>query len=187
MPGWVSPPQSHSRVAIIVFDIWFYFLKREGLYKYQMKNSQRQISCPLEVYVKGIAQAFNWHTYLGGFLHLKPTAECQILTDIWKTNCGEEGMLYKYPWQIPNGKVLAHLVLRSWVFIGAFSDLSVVMGFCTSRPQLCVKYRLWYLKNKNWKGRGSINIPWKIHNGIVLAQLGFRSKVLPRPLTDLIA
>jgi hypothetical protein len=34
---------------------------------------------------------------------------------------------------------------------------------------------------------GSINIPYKISNGKVLAHLVFRSKVLLRPLTDISA
>jgi len=29
---------------------------------------------------EGIARAFNWHKCLGGFLHLKPTAGCQLST-----------------------------------------------------------------------------------------------------------
>jgi len=40
--------------------------------------------------------------------------------------------------------------------------------------------------NKNGEG-GSLNILWKIPDGNVFAHLGFKSKVLPRTLTDLSA
>jgi hypothetical protein len=40
-------------------------------------------SWALGVEVKGICQAFNWLKCLGGFLHLKPTAGCQISTLIF--------------------------------------------------------------------------------------------------------
>ena len=38
-----------------------------------------------------------------------------------------------------------------------------------------------------WSLGGSINSPWKIPNGKVLVHLGFKSNVLPGPLTDLSA
>jgi hypothetical protein len=52
--------------------------------QYPWKNIEgRHSSFPLGVYVKGIAKAFNWLKCLGGFLHLKPTAGCQISTLIF--------------------------------------------------------------------------------------------------------
>jgi hypothetical protein len=46
--------------------------------------------------MKDISRAFNWLKCLGGFLHLKPTAECQISTLIFDFFFMEGG-LYKYP------------------------------------------------------------------------------------------
>ena len=45
---------------------------------------EHQISGPLGIYGKGMFRAFNWLMCLGGFLHLKPTAGCQMLTSIKK-------------------------------------------------------------------------------------------------------
>ena len=53
----------------------------------------RQISLPLEVYDKGIARAFNWLKCLGGIMHPKPTAGCQISTVIFRFG----GEPYTYP------------------------------------------------------------------------------------------
>ena len=43
----------------------------------------RHSSLPLGDYIKGIARAYNWHKYLGGIGHLKPTAGCNISTLIF--------------------------------------------------------------------------------------------------------
>jgi hypothetical protein len=48
------------------------------------------------VEVKGISQAFNWLKCLGGFLHLKPTAGCQISTLIFEKKIMEGGVFFKY-------------------------------------------------------------------------------------------
>jgi hypothetical protein len=50
-----------------------------GLYKYPMKNiSRTEKFLPTFGQVKGIARVFNSLKCLGGIMHLKPTAECQI-------------------------------------------------------------------------------------------------------------
>jgi hypothetical protein len=36
----------------------------------------RQSSCTLCAYIKGIVRVFNWLVFLGGIMHLKPTAGC---------------------------------------------------------------------------------------------------------------
>ena len=88
---------------------------------------------------------------------------------------------------IKDGKVLAHLGLKSKVLSGPLTDLSAWVGFCTSSPQQGVKYQLWYLIC--FCGGGSLWISHEkyIKYGKVLAHLGFKSKVLPGPLTDLSA
>jgi hypothetical protein len=53
---------------------------------------------------------------------------------------------------IKDGKVLAHLGFKSKVLPGSLTDLSACVGFCTSSPQQGVKYQLWYLKKKLWRG-----------------------------------
>jgi hypothetical protein len=80
---------------------------------------------------------------LGGFLQLKPTAGCQISNLTFEKNI-VEGDLYKYPVKkyIMDGKVFPHLGPKSTVLPGLLTDLSSWVGFCTSRPQLGVKYQL---------------------------------------------
>ena len=72
-------------------------------------------------------------------MHFKPTAGCQISTLIfgfgWTLYISHE----KY---IKDGKVLAHLELKSKVFPRSLTDLSSWVGFCTSSPQQAVKYHL---------------------------------------------
>jgi hypothetical protein len=83
-------------VSTIKFDIWKQ-IKEGGLYEYPKKIYQwRQRSCPLGILIKGIVRAFNWFKCLGGFLHVKPTAGCQISTLIFEKKI-MEGDLYEYP------------------------------------------------------------------------------------------
>jgi hypothetical protein len=50
-----------------------------GLYEYPMNNISRTAKfLPTFGQVKGIARIFNSVKCLGGIIHLKPTAECQI-------------------------------------------------------------------------------------------------------------
>ena len=79
-------------------------------------------------------------------------------------------------------KVLSHLGLRSKVLPGPITDLSIWVDICTSNPHQGVKYQLWYLE---FFWGDPINIPWKLAtDGKVLSQLGLRSNILSRPLTD---
>ena len=86
-------------------------------------------------------------------MHLKPIAECQISILIFEKTLWRGG-LYKHPIKkyIKDGKVLAHLGFKSKVLPGSLTDLSACVGFCTSSPQQGVKYQLWYLKKKLWRG-----------------------------------
>jgi hypothetical protein len=80
----------------INFDIWKKIVEG-GLYKYPIKNISRTVKfLPTFSQVKGIARVFNWLKWLGGIMHLTPTAGCQNINfDIWKKIV--EGGLYKYP------------------------------------------------------------------------------------------
>ena len=62
----------------INFDIWKKIVEG-GLYKYPMKNISRTAQF-LSTFGqgKGIARVFNWLKCLGGIMHLKSTAGCQI-------------------------------------------------------------------------------------------------------------
>jgi hypothetical protein len=54
----------------------------------------------IAAYVKGIAWAFNWLKCLVGFLHLQPTAGCQISTLISGFSFGWGPL--NIPWKIAN-------------------------------------------------------------------------------------
>ena len=98
---------------------------------------RRQSSCALGVKIKGIARAFHWLNCLGGFLHLKPTAGCQISTLIFEFIFvyGGGSLWISYEKYIKDGKVLAHLGLQSKVLTGPLTDWSAWVGFFTSSPQ----------------------------------------------------
>ena len=96
MPGWVSGPQTHSRVSISTL-IFEKHIMEGDLYKYPLKiYHRRQSSCSRGDSIKGIVRAFSWLKCLGGFLHLKPTVGCQISTLIFEFSF-VEGCLYEYP------------------------------------------------------------------------------------------
>jgi hypothetical protein len=118
----------------------------------------RQRSCPLGVYIKSIARAFTCMKCLDGFLHLKPTAGCQISTLIFEFFLWREVSM-NIPWTIYYGRQRSSpLGFRSKVLPVL---LTAWVGFCTSSPQQGVKYQLWYLKL--FCGGGvSMNIPWQI-------------------------
>ena len=95
--------------------------------------------------------------------------------DIW-------GTLYISDEKIPkDGKVLSHSGFRSNVLYGPSTDLSKWVGFCTSRPQQVVKYQLWYL-DFLWGEVYKYPIVKRLQSSF---PLGFKSKVLSQPLTDL--
>jgi hypothetical protein len=153
-------------VSNIIFDIWKTILWRGVSINISWKiYSGRQSSCPLRIYIKGIVRAFKWPKCLGGCLHLKPTAVCQISTLIFEFFFVEWGSLWiSYEKYIPDCKVLVHLGLWSKVLPGLVTDLSAWVGFGTSSPQQGIKYRLWYLDFVLWR-RVSINISCKIYSG----------------------
>jgi hypothetical protein len=71
-----------------------------------------------------------------GFLHLKPTAGCQISTLIFDLFLWRgESLLISHEKYIKDGKVLDHLGFKSKVLSGPLTDLSSWVGFCTSSPQ----------------------------------------------------
>ena len=80
-----------SHVLFIITSHVLFFAIRGRPYTYSMNNYRRtQISLPLAVYVEGIARTFNWLKCLGGIMHLKPTAGCQISTlifGLWGLYC----------------------------------------------------------------------------------------------------
>jgi hypothetical protein len=85
------------------------------------------------VSITGITRAFNRLKCLGGFLHLKPTAGCQISTLIFDFFLWRGGaLLISHEKYIKDGKVLDYLGFQSKVFPGPLTDLSSWMGFCTS-------------------------------------------------------
>ena len=80
----------------INFDIWKKNVEG-GLYKYPMKNISRTAKfLPTFGQGKGIARVFNWLKCLGGIMHLKSTAGCQISILIFEKKLWRGG-LYKYP------------------------------------------------------------------------------------------
>jgi hypothetical protein len=83
VPMWVSAPQTHSRVTHINFNILIFLLGGDSLNIPWKIGHGRQSSFSIGVYVKGIALAFNWLKWLGGFQHIKPTVGWQISTLIF--------------------------------------------------------------------------------------------------------
>jgi hypothetical protein len=128
---------------------------------------------------------FNWLKCLGGFLHLKPAAGCQISPLIFDFFMEGRSLLISHAKYINAGKVLDHLGFQSKVFRGPLTDLSACVNFCTSSPQQGVKYQHWYLIF--FYGGGSLLISHSkyIKDGKVLDHLGFKSTAFPGNLTDL--
>jgi hypothetical protein len=156
-------PTVGYQISTLIFG--FFFLWRGVYINISWKiYSGRQSSCPIRIYIKGIVRAFKWLKCLGGFLHLKPTPVCQISSLIFeKQFCGGGSLWISHEKYIPDGKVLAHFGFTSKVLSVPLSVLSAWVGFCTSSPQQCVKYRLWYLNIILWRGV-SMNILWKIYS-----------------------
>jgi hypothetical protein len=75
----------------------------------------------------------------------------------------------------------------SKILLGPLIDVSAFVGFCTSSPQQGVKYQLLYLNFALWRGVSITSHEQYIKDSKVLDHLGFLSKVLPGPLTDLSA
>ena len=105
---------------------------------------------------------FNWLKCMGGFLHIKPTAGCQISTlIIWKHFCGKGRGSMNIPWKIPNGKVLAHLGFKSKVFPGPLIDISAwwVSAHQAHSRVSNINFDIW--KHAYGKGEGLYEYPIK--------------------------
>jgi hypothetical protein len=74
-------PTAGCQISTLIFLDFFWGADPINI-SWKIANG-RQSSFSLGVYIKGIVQAFNWLMCLGGFLHLKPTAGCQISTLIF--------------------------------------------------------------------------------------------------------
>jgi hypothetical protein len=76
------------------------------------------------VSITGITRAFNILKCLGGFLHLKPAAGCQISNLIFDFFYGGGALLISHEKYVKDGKVLDHLWFISKVLPGPLTDLS---------------------------------------------------------------
>jgi hypothetical protein len=101
------------KYALTCPAILLWFLDLEDPINNPWKHiKKRNSSFPLRIKVKGIAKAFNWLKCLGGFLHIRLTAGCQISTLIFEF-CFVEGGLYKYSM---NNISRTAKFLRTWSF-----------------------------------------------------------------------
>jgi hypothetical protein len=116
----------HKRKSNIKVDIWH---PAVGL---RCRNPPRHLS-----------QLKAWEIHL--FLHLKPTAGCQMSTLIFDFLLWRRSLWKSHEKYIKDGKVLAHLGIQSKIWPWPLTDLSAWVGFCISSPQQGVKYQIWYL------------------------------------------
>jgi hypothetical protein len=86
-------PTSGCQTSTLIFDL--FVLEGVSINIPWNINLGRQSFYPLGVSINGIGGTFDWQKYLGGFLHVKPTAGCQISTLIFDFFCFGGG-LYKY-------------------------------------------------------------------------------------------
>jgi hypothetical protein len=101
--GWGSAPQAHSTLSNINFDIWFLLWRVGDLYEYPMKNILRTKKfLPTWGFNQRYFLGLNRLKCLGGFLHLKPTAGCQISTLIFNFLLWR-GFSLNIPWKIYQG------------------------------------------------------------------------------------
>ena len=108
----------------INFDIWKKIVEG-GLYKYLIKNISRTVKfLPIFGQVKGIVRIVNWLKCLGGIMHLKPTAGCQISILIFEKKLWR-GVSINIPWKIYQGRQSSFPLLASLkVLSGSLTDLS---------------------------------------------------------------
>ena len=152
MPRWVfytSSPQQGVK-----YHLWYlnsFFWRGVGVSMHIPWKICRRTAKFLPIF--GIDQRyfpFNWLKCLGGFLHLKPTAGCQISTLIFDFFMWRGlGGFYKY--SMKNICRRTAKFLPAWGLIKdiarAFNWLKCLgWYFCTSSPQQGVKYQLWYLE-----------------------------------------
>ena len=164
MPRWDNAPQAHSRVSNINSDIWKKIVEGD-LYKYPIKNISRTAKfLPTFGQVKGIARVFNWLKFLGGIMHLKPTAGFQISTLIFEKKMWRGG-LYEYP---------MNNISRTAKFLPTFGQVKGIArifnwvkclgGIIHLKPTAECQISILIFENNLWRGV-SINIPWKIYQG----------------------
>ena len=108
----------------VKYQLWY--LDLEGPYAYLMNNSRRTAKF---FATWGLSQrysrAFKCLNCLGGIMHLKPTAGCQISTLIFGFGGGGVGTLcISHDKLLKDGKVLCHLGIRSKVLPWPLTDLS---------------------------------------------------------------
>jgi hypothetical protein len=74
-------PTPGCQISILIFEkkLW-----RGSLWISHTNKSRTAKFLPTFIYVKGVARVFNWHMCLGGIMHLKTTAGCQISTLIFE-------------------------------------------------------------------------------------------------------
>jgi hypothetical protein len=84
-----------TQTLIHLYQLWYLDLLGDPINIPLKIGKGLQSSFSLGVYIKGIDRTFNWHKCLGGILHFKPTAGCQILILIYGFFSG--GGPYKYP------------------------------------------------------------------------------------------
>jgi hypothetical protein len=121
---------------------------------------------------------------LGGILHLKPTAGCQISTLIFGFRWGDP---MNIPLKIAEGRQ-SYFPLRAWIkgIARAFHWLKCLGGFLHLKFTAGCQISTLIFEFCFVEGGGvSIKSHEKyIKDGNVLDHLGFKSKVLPGPLTD---
>jgi hypothetical protein len=170
------PPNPNIKV-----DIWHPVVDSRCIIPHRHLSQLKAQECSSRV--------FNWRNCLGGIMHLKPTAGCQISTLIFEKKLWRRGSLLisndKY---IKDGKVLCHLgALKSVKGPGNTFDLNpkwqrTLPSFCNfhgicmgSPPNSNIKVDIWHpvvkptvgclistliFEIKLWRRGVSINIQW---------------------------
>ena len=118
----------------------------------------RQSSCPLWTYIKDIARVFNRMKCLGGIMHLKPTAGCQISTLIFENKLGR-GDSINIPWKIYQGRQSS---CPLWTYIKdiarVFNWPKCLGGIMHLKPTAGCQISTLIFEKQLWRGV-SINIP----------------------------
>ena len=98
MPRWVShlKPTAGCQISTLIFEYFFCGGGCGSLWIYHYNIWRTAKLLPIFGTDKGIVRTFKCLKCLGRFMHLKPTAGCQISTLIFECFFVEGG-LYKYP------------------------------------------------------------------------------------------
>jgi hypothetical protein len=97
--AWVGFCTSSPKQGV-KYQLWYLDLGGDPMNIPWKITETRQSSLLLGIQVNGITQAFNWRKCLGGIMHLKPTAGCQISALIF----GFGGDPIHIPWIITEGR-----------------------------------------------------------------------------------